>query len=115
MLPVSICVHVLAGIACLIVPLAAVDEWPTPAPLGSLVVAMKAVPVAASVTPPASRHAPAVSVIAPAEIGPERDVHVEPVGPIVTGVPLDGAIGLADAGYALELVVTRSEERRVGK
>ena len=37
MLPVSIVVHVLLAGALVIVPLAAQDEWPRPAPLHSLV------------------------------------------------------------------------------
>jgi protein TonB len=96
MVPVSICAHVLLAAAIVIVPLAADDEWPRPAPLQSLVVITKVAPVPASVFPPAVRRpAPAVNVTAPPSIGPERDTPVEPPGPPGPGVltELTGPVG----------------------
>jgi periplasmic protein TonB len=90
MVPLSICAHVLAAAAIVIVPLAADDEWPRPAPLQSLVVITKVMPVPASAFPPAARRpAPPVNVTAPPTIGPERDTPDEPAGP-------PGPVALAD-------------------
>jgi periplasmic protein TonB len=96
MVPVSICAHVLLAAAIVIVPLAADDEWPRPAPLQSLVVITKVAPVPASVFPPAVRRpAPPVNVTAPSMIGPERDTPVEPAGPPGPGAltELTGPVG----------------------
>jgi periplasmic protein TonB len=99
MVPVSICGHVLLAALLVIVPLAAEDEWPRPAPLQSLLVAMKVAPVPASMIPPAARRpAPAVDVSVPSTIGPERDIPAEPAGPVTLGAPPDGLIGPVGAG-----------------
>ena len=91
MLPVSICVHVLAGLGFLIVPLAAVDEWPAPAPLHPLAVAMKAVPVEPAVRAPAPARRPApVNVTAPSAISPERETPDAPSGSIPPDAPIAG-------------------------
>lgn len=97
MLPVSIGAHLLLAGALVIVPLAAEDEWPRPAPLHSLLLATKVVPFPASMVRPAARRAaPAVDVSPRSTLEPERDIPVEPAGPVTSGVPTDliGPVGV---------------------
>jgi protein TonB len=69
MLPISIGVHVLAAIALLIVPLAAEVEWPTPAPLHSLVLTTVApVPPDVVALVPPRNAAPVNSSVAPSKL-----------------------------------------------
>lgn len=100
MVPVSICAHVIAGIAVVIVPLAAEVESPTPAPLHSLVLAMKTVPVPPSLAPPAAvrRAAPATDVRMPSLLEPERETPPVSAGPAGPDTPVDGGIGPVDPG-----------------
>lgn len=99
MVPVSICAHVVVGIAVVIVPLAAEDEWPTPAPLRSLVAAMKAVPVPPAAAPPAAVRRAPVDVSIPTSIEPERDVPPTVAAPAGPDLPVDGGgIGPVDSG-----------------
>jgi periplasmic protein TonB len=101
MVPVSICAHVLLVAVLVIVPLAAEDEWPRPAPLQSFLVTMKTAPVPASMVPPATRRpAPAVGVTAPSDIAPEPDTPPEPTGPAMPDVPAVGLGGPAGAGVS---------------
>ena len=92
MIPVSLCAHVLLVALLVIVPLAADDEWPRPAPLQSVLLTTKVVPVP-SMVPLARRTAPAVNVSVPSSIGPERDTPAEPAGPVPVGPSTDGLIG----------------------
>jgi protein TonB len=99
MVPVSICAHVVVGIVAVIVPLAAEDEWPAPAPLHSLVVAMKAVPVPPSVAPPAAvRRAAPAAVTMPSSLEPERETPPIAAGPAGPDVAVDGGIGPVNSG-----------------
>jgi periplasmic protein TonB len=99
MVPLSICAHVLLAALLVIVPLAADDEWPRPAPLHSVLLATEVVPVPASMIPPAARRpAPAVDVNVPSMLGPERDTPAEPAGPVTPGAPPDGWIGPVGVG-----------------
>jgi protein TonB len=99
MLPVSIGAHVLLGAALVIVPLAAEDEWPRPAPLHPLLLATKVVPVPASTVRPANRRpAPAVDVNPHSTIEPERDTPVEHAGPVSFDGPMEGLIGPVNVG-----------------
>jgi protein TonB len=89
MLPVSICLHVAAALAVLIVPLAADDEWPTPAPLHSPAVITKTVAVPPSELPrrPARRVDNAVAVTVPSQIEPERERVEDSAGTGPIGTP----------------------------
>lgn len=100
MVPVSICAHVIVGIAVVIVPLAAEVEWPRPAPLHSLVLAMKTVPVPPSPAPPAAvrRAAPATDVRMPSSLEPERETPPVSAGSAGPDTPVDGGIGPVDPG-----------------
>ncbi len=94
MVPVSICAHVVLAALLVIVPLAAEDEWPRPAPLPSFMLATKVVPVPPQMIPRvAHRPPPSVGVTAPSSIGPERDTPPEPTGPSTPGAPPDVAGG----------------------
>jgi len=93
MVPVSICAHVVLFAVLVIVPLAADDEWPKPAPLHSLMVATKVVPVPTAMMRRVGRPAPAVGVTAPPTIAPEPDTPAEPEGPASPDGPPDGLIG----------------------
>ena len=99
MVPVSLCAHVLLAALLVIVPLAAEDEWPRPAPLQSFLVTTKVVPVPVSMVAPAARRAaPAVSLNVPTNLAPERDVPAEPAGPSIPGLPTDSLVGPVGAG-----------------
>lgn len=93
MVPVSICAHVLLAALLVIVPLAAEDEWPRPAPLQSFMLAIKVVAVPPMSPPVAQRTAPSVGVTAPSTIGPEPDTPPEPTGPFTPGALPDVAGG----------------------
>lgn len=98
MVPVSICAHVIVGLAVVIVPVAAEVEWPTPAPLHSLVLAMKTVPVPPSVAPPTAVRRAATDVTMPSSLEPERDTPPVVAGPAGPDTPVDGGIGPIDPG-----------------
>jgi len=99
MIPVSLCAHVLLGALLVIVPLAAEDEWPRPAPLQSFLVNMKVVPVPVStVVPAARRTAPPVNVTVPTNLAPERDVPAESAGRAIPGPLSSSLVGPVDAG-----------------
>jgi periplasmic protein TonB len=88
--PVSITVHVVIGIAVLIVPLLAEVQPPVPAPLHSLVVATKTVPIPPEVVAfaPAVKSTPVLApVVAPAILAPERVEPTGPVGPVIPDLP----------------------------
>src|SRR5690349_4239857 len=88
--PVSITVHVIIGIAVLIVPLVAEVQPPRPAPLHSFVVATKTVPIPPEVIVPAPsvRSSPVLApVVAPSNLEPERPAPSGPVGPIPPDLP----------------------------
>jgi periplasmic protein TonB len=88
--PVSISVHVVIGIAVLIVPLLAEVQPPTPAPLHSLIVATKTVPIPPEIaaTAPVVRSAPILApVVAPTILEPERIEPTGPVGPVIPDLP----------------------------
>src|SRR5262245_50205723 len=89
--PVSITVHVAIGIAVLIAPLMAEVEPPPAAPLHSLIVATKTVPIPPEVVVPA----PAVrsiqalpNVIAPLTLDKERETPDPPASPVIPDLPL---------------------------
>ena len=88
--PVSITAHVAIAIAVLIVPLLADVQPPVPAPLHSLIVATKTVPIPPEVvaTAPSVRSRPAPSVVAPFMIAPERDEPAAAPGPVPPDLPV---------------------------
>ncbi len=118
MVPVSICAHVLLAALLVIVPLAAEDEWPRPAPLQSFMLAIKVVPVPPAMIPVAAqRTAPSVGVTAPPSIGSEPDTPPEPTGPFTPGAPPDVAggpvgIGVPD-GFGPPIAVPRAARAAV--
>jgi protein TonB len=105
MVPVSICAHVVVVIAVVIVPLAAEVEWPTPAPLHSLVASMKAVPVTPSVVPPAAARRPgrAPDVRMPSRLEPEPKTPHVSSGHTGPDTPVDDGIGPVDSGVPIGL------------
>lgn len=100
MVPVSICAHVIVGLVAVIVPLAAEDDWPEPAPVRSLVVTMKAVPVPPAVGPPAAVRpaAAAVEVRMPSQLEPEHETPPAPATSTATAV--EGGVGPVEAGIS---------------
>ena len=101
MVPVSICAHVLLAALLVIVPLAAEDEWPRPAPLQSFMLATKVVPVPAGddASLPRAGRAPSVGVSVPLRASrPERDTPPEPAGPFTPGALPDVAGGPVGVG-----------------
>jgi protein TonB len=111
MIPVSLCAHVVLAALLVIVPLAADDEWPRPAPLQSFLLTTKVVPVPVSMVAPAVRRkAPAVDVSVPTILGPERETPAEPAGPVPPGPSTEGligpvAVGTTD-GFGIQSVVS---------
>ncbi len=97
MVPVSICAHVLAGLVAVIVPLAAEDEWPVPAPVHSLVATMKVVAVPQAPPPPTARVSAAPDVRMPLQLEPEREVPVD-AGPPAPGPTVEGGMGPIGSG-----------------
>jgi periplasmic protein TonB len=99
MWPVSIVVHIAIVAMALIVPLAATDDAPPPAPLRSLVAApIKTVPVPPEIIPsrsPVQSTRSIPSVFAPDSILPSRD-DPQPIGPVVPDIPI--GIGAGDTG-----------------
>jgi protein TonB len=84
--PVSITVHVALGIAVLIVPLLAEVQPPVPAPIHSLVMATKTIPIPPDVVAaaPALRSTRALpNVVAPSTLEREIDQPVVPEGPLI--------------------------------
>jgi protein TonB len=110
MVPVSLGAHVLLAALLVIVPLAADDEWPRPAPLQSFLLTTKVVPVPSMAHPGAQRTAPAVDVSVPTILGPERDTPAEPAGPVPPGPSTEGLIGPlgigATDGFGTQSVIT---------
>jgi len=96
MLPVSICAHVLAAVTFLIAPLAAGDDWPDPAPLRPLTVAMKTTSVPPAIAPPRAVRPSGISVIAPLTIEKERERPLEQTAPGPAGLALEGPTALGD-------------------
>lgn len=97
MLPVSIAVHAAGAIACFIIPLAAEEPPPVPAPLMRTlnIMAARPVPPAPSprrATPAATRNDGAAPLVAASSIAPERPV--EPAGSGELETP--GGVGVAD-------------------
>ena len=102
--PVSITVHIAIAIAVLMVPLLAEVQPPVPAPLHSLIVATKTVPIPPEVvaTAPALRSRPLPSVVAPFAIAPERDEPPVAPGPVPPDLPVGpGSIDLSLVGSAI--------------
>jgi periplasmic protein TonB len=98
MVPLSIAAHALGGLAFLIIPLAAEEDPPPPAPLARTFNIMTARPIPpppAAVTPratPAARDASAAPTVIPDAIAPEPEV-----APSGTGdTPTPGGLGVAD-------------------
>jgi protein TonB len=99
MLPVSIAVHAIGAIACFIIPLAAEEPPPVPAPLSRALNIMTARPVPPAPapapmrsTPTAARNPDAAPLVAATSITPER-----PAEPARTGEPAaPGGIGVDD-------------------
>jgi periplasmic protein TonB len=88
--PVSITVHVAVAIAVLIVPLLAEVQPPVPAPLHSLIVATKTVPIPPEVVAsalPVRSAAPVANVLAPMTIEREREEPAGPPGPVDPEMP----------------------------
>lgn len=99
MVPVSICAHVIVGIAVVIVPLAAEVEWPTPAPLHPLTAIVKVVPVPTMAAQPVGRRRTApTDVRMPVSLQPERDTPADPPGPVSQDAPIDAVIGPVGSG-----------------
>ena len=99
MVPVSICAHVLLAALLVIVPLAAEDEWPRPAPLQSFMLATKVVPVPPQMIPRvAHRPPPSVAVTASSSLASEPDTPPEPTGPFTPGALPDVAGGPVGIG-----------------